>query len=127
MGLIIAGTALMPVPVMASQSYYYEPEEIVETLEEVIEIYNPYDSCITTARLLGVPLPKGNADQLIPNGSPTKGGVILFSYEENDHVAVILQLFERGMWVGEGNFKAGEYGERFVYYDDPFIRGFAAY
>jgi len=126
------GSALMPIPTMASgPSYFYAPpEEIVEVVE-VEEVYSPYDSCIHTARLLGVDIPllgeNGSAKDLEPNSPPTLEGLILFSYKDIDHVAVILSFEENGFWVGEGNRIAGEYSERLVHYIDPFIRGFATY
>ena len=86
---------------------------------------NIFDSCITTARWLGVPIPRGtNAKDIKPNSYPIKNGLILFSYDNNDHVAKIVSFLTNGFWVIEGNKIAGKLTERFVSFKDPFLKGF---
>lgn len=89
------------------------------------ETTNPYTSCVKVARMYGLQLPPGDAQDLIPNDIPTVGGGILFSYTNNDHVAVIKEFREDGYWIVEGNFSTTTKATyRLVAYNDPFIKGF---
>jgi len=84
-------------------------------------------SCVETARLHGLDLPKGNAVDLIPNSTPQIGGGILFTYGsgiQNSHIAVILAFLDEGFSIVEGNFYECQLSYRTIDYNDPFIRGF---
>lgn len=109
--------------------YFYAlpPEPLPEPPPIEIVQESPYASCVVTARLLGLPLPKGDAKDLDPNSVPTIGGGILLSYDKAEHVAVILAFLNDGFWIGEGNFGEPVYNERLIPYDDEAIRGFVYY
>lgn len=81
--------------------------------------------CVTYLReVLGVNI-NGHAYTIEGNiFSPEVGDVILFSYETDDHAALITAKLKTGYWVKEANFHTCQAGERFVSFDDPFIRGF---
>lgn len=81
-------------------------------------------SCVKTARHLGVKLPRGDAKDLQPNSTPHVGIAVLLSYPKAEHVAVITGLGEHGFAIAEGNYKANQYTERFIYWNDKSIRGF---
>lgn len=83
-----------------------------------------YCSCVKTARLLGAPLPYGNASQLIPNATPAVGGVVILRYPNAYHVAYIKALYPDGMLVAEGNYRHCEYTERLLPYTYQYIVGF---
>lgn len=90
-----------------------------------VEVENIGCSCIKTARHFGAKIDWGvNAKDLKPNSTPEIGALALFAYEGIDHVALITKIEANGFWVKEGNFKECEIGERFVWWIDPFIRGF---
>jgi len=102
--------------------------EEVEFLPYQSESLPPPDSplwfCVRYLReVLGVNI-KGDAKDIIPNSPPTKGSVALFRFKNSYHASLIVELFPGGFLVKEANFIPGTAGERFVYYDDPTIRGF---
>ena len=59
-----------------------------------------------------------------PNHTPVIGGLVLFKYTNNYHVAVIKEFREEGVWVVEGNKKPCQRTERLVLWSDAYIRGF---
>lgn len=82
-------------------------------------------SCIKTARNLGVKIPFGtNAKDLVPNSPPIIGGLILLKY--GVHHVVVLEGFEGGFQVAEGNFEKGPcvVTRRRIDFNDPHIIGF---
>lgn len=82
-------------------------------------------SCIQMAKALHVPIPKGyNAWDIIPNGPPAKGGLIVFSYHGVRHVAVIQSFGTEGIVVRESNYTPCKIGTRTISYSDPHIVGF---
>jgi len=113
--------------------------EVVEVLEPSLPLQepkkvdcnmddNPYCSCVRTARLLGLNLPPANAEDLKPNiPFPEVGDGVLLSYSTSEHIAVIFGIDERGIIIGEGNYKRGQYTERIIPWDYPHIRGFVRY
>lgn len=90
-----------------------------------VEPKSSFCSCVEYVRGKGVDIPslgeEGTPDLLKSNSQPIQGGAVLFSY---GHIAYIEALLPKGMWVSEANKKPCEYTERFVPYDDPYIRGF---
>ena len=92
---------------------------------ESIECVQSGCSCIVTAREYGIDIPIGtNASDFIPNSVPVVGGLILLSYPNDDHIAVIVEFRDDGFWVYEGNFEPGVQGYRLISYKDLSIRGF---
>lgn len=86
-------------------------------------------SCIKGARGYGVPIPLGtDAKDIKGNSSPVIGGLVLFRYPKDDHVAVI-EGFNGGFEVVEWNYRKGPCvaTRRTVAWNDPAIRGFASF
>lgn len=82
-------------------------------------------SCVKTARLLGVKFPKIQTPaDLVPNASPTVGGVVVLKYGSTWHMAKITKLNEGTMSVREGNFEPCAITSREISYNDSHIRGF---
>lgn len=104
------------------------PVEISQILDPDLIVYSTttpvYCSCVRTARSLGAKIPFKDAVDIEANSMPVVGGGVLFSYEDYDHVAKIVALLKDGMMIQEGNFRRCQYTERFIRYDDKFIRGF---
>ena len=100
---------------------------IVEVLS--IEEENPYDSCIKTARLLGVNIPYlTDAEDIKHNTTLFENPqLVLFKYGEVYHVAVIEKIDNDGIHISEGNYYPGEPSKRIIDFNDPAIRGFAKY
>ena len=85
-------------------------------------------SCITGLRSFGVLLPPKpvNAEDLESNTTPHNGAIILFSYPNSFHAALITFVFPGGVLIEETNYNKCKYSERFVEWNDPYIRGFYA-
>lgn len=82
-------------------------------------------SCIKYVRSKGVPIPYGtNADSLYPNTTPFVGAVALFRYPNDYHVAYVERITEEGFYISETNYSHGKYTERFISWDDIYLRGF---
>jgi len=112
---------------------YYSAVTVVENDEVPLIVAVPKEqqpqdgifcSCIQSARSFGADLPKGDAKDLVPNGTPAQGGVVLLTYGSVHHVAYIQALLPKGMWVQEGNKVRCTETERYIPYDDKAIRGF---
>lgn len=105
------------------------PEIAAEPPESPAEAptHSEHCSCVVTARMEGLALPKGDAKDLKPNSAPVVGGGVLLSYSTADHVAVIKEIHREGMWVVEGNFNKCKRTKRLVRWDDRHIKGFVAY
>lgn len=134
--LVIGGSTVSTSQSLAIAPAYLEPvvvqgppsEPTVE--DEVVEVNNSvYCSCIQTARLFGLNLPRGDAKDLMPNSPPIEGGGVLLSYHSGtvQHVAYIQSILPEGLWIQEGNFHKCEYSERFIPWNSPHIRGFVAF
>lgn len=85
-------------------------------------------SCMAGLNAWGLKIP-GNARELTPNTSPAIGRVALFKYNEgkdvNDfHAALITGFTKNGFKIKETNFKKCRYTERFISWNDKFLRGF---
>lgn len=82
-------------------------------------------SCVQTAKALGVPLPKGDAEDLIPNSDyPHVGGVVKIKYGNVYHVAVIKKVTEKGLEVRGGNKVHCRITNDFIALNDPRILGY---
>ena len=82
-------------------------------------------SCIQYARSLGVDIPQPtDAEDIVTNSMPVENGLVVFRYKKYHHVGVITSLEGEGFWIDEANYNFCERSKRFIYYDDPFIRGF---
>lgn len=136
--LALAGVFLLPImayaaPIVEQETHLLEPlqkpqnasqddekaQDIPTTVTNQI-----YCSCVKTARLLGAQLPYGNASQLVPNTTPSVGGVVIMRYPNAYHVAYIKALRADGILIAEGNYKHCEYTERIIPYTYPYIVGF---
>lgn len=124
-------TLLCLIPLVASAEIAESPtvqapiagdvETVTKTSEGTIKIEC---SCVKTARSLGVPIPYNtDAKDIVPDGTPEIGGLIVLKYGDIYHIAVI-QGFESGFNVSEGNFKECEMSERTIDFNDPHIVGF---
>lgn len=86
------------------------------------EAYNP-SNCYSYAEWrLGVDLPA--MTDIFPNATATVGSLAVFQYPVLKHIAVVESISKEGVYVSEANYNAGEYGERFVYWDDAALLGF---
>ena len=118
----------------------FYPEEYVEALDPVYsmrfaakllskgeEYKFTLCSCIQTAKMLGVPIPKGmSAKDISANGSAGAGDLLLFEYSDGErHVAKILSVDSNLEFymVKEGNYKKCTLTTRKVYFNDPTIIG----
>lgn len=82
-------------------------------------------SCVKFARLKGAPIPYGtNASDFVPNSSPRVGGVAIFRYPNDYHVAYITALNSNTFLIEETNYHRCKNSSRLVSYDDPNIIGF---
>lgn len=84
-------------------------------------------SCIQTAKMLGVPIPRGtDASEIMPDGTPKKGGLLLLKYGKIYHVAVIQEINIEGNYylVKEGNYQKCKLTVRKIPRDSLSIRGF---
>lgn len=82
-------------------------------------------SCVKFARFKGIDIPFGtNANMLQSNSGPHIGAGILFRYQKDDHIAVIVAYVLDGFLVEETNFKTGQFTRRVVDWNDRAIRGF---
>ena len=87
-----------------------------------------YSSCIKTARALGVPIPLNtDAEDVRANSTPIIGGLVLFSYPQDDHVAVLIAYADDGFVIDEGNYKKGQFTRRYIAWRDVALRGFARF
>jgi len=133
---ILIGVFLLFSPAKAPAYYQIESETTETVIKDNSEEeptpdppclpkINPYCSCIVTARMIGLDLPKYvHAGDIRPNTSiPEIGGGILLSYSV-EHIAVIKGMDSVGMFVAEGNFERGKYTERYISFKDPSIRGY---
>ena len=77
---------------------------------------------------MGADIPFGtNAEDLKANSRIFVGALALFSYDKLDHVGVVIKIAHDGWWQEEENFEKTDdcaITPRFVYYIDPFFRGF---
>lgn len=83
-------------------------------------------SCISTAKMLGVPIPKFmSAENLTPNGTPHEGDLLLLKYKNVYHVAKVIERNEKEEFyiIKEGNFKKCQMTTRKIPFNDPAIRG----
>lgn len=98
---------------------------IIKT-EKPVPIENPIAcSCIKTVREMGVNLPYNtNAGDLKSNSTIHIGVLVLFSYEKAEHVGMVVSIERDGFWIREGNFEKCKFTERFIDFDNPFLRGF---
>jgi hypothetical protein len=111
--------------------YAYEPPIVEEQQPSIVErpiCTGLYCYCVTYIREnRGVDI-RGDAKDMEPNyfGAPQKGDVALFRYSTgSSHVAFIEAILPSGnFYVSEANFIPGEYGERVVMIDDPYLVGF---
>lgn len=129
--LAMAGVFLLPIiayaaPVIEREPHLFEPSQNDEKAQDVpTTISNQiYCSCVQTARFLGAKLPYGNASELVPNATPSVGGVVILHYPSAYHVAYITALSSDGIHIAEGNYKHCEYTERVIPYDYKPIVGF---
>jgi hypothetical protein len=107
-------------PVKVAQAYYVPPVP----QETVLEV--PYDPVANNCFLYVSQFVKLPLQALVvPNTVPSVGVVAIFQYKV-PHYAVVEKLTEQGFWVKESNYVAGEYGTRFVKWNDPKIVGFFA-
>ena len=115
------------VPQVLASQYSGEVYNISDDSEQKVPDVKTgtFCSCVVYVRSQGVDIPtlgeEGTPDSLIPNSPPVQGAAVLFSY---GHIAYIQAILPGGMWVTEANKTPCEKTERFVPYDDPFIRGF---
>ena len=126
---IYAKMAVLTPPVPQVEEIPIEDEEPPER-DEIQPEKSIYDSCITTARALGLDIPPvGYAKNIIPNTNRSEvGNGVLFYAPPYGHVAVILEVLEDGkVLIGEGNWEAGKYTERVISLDSPKIKGFVSY
>ena len=65
--------------------------------------------------------------EILPNSTPTVGGIVIFYYGKVKHVAIIEKFFANGFTVLETNFKPCLTDTRFVDWNDPAIHGYAIY
>ena len=80
-------------------------------------------SCMWGLRAMGINL-KGNATDLIPNSTPTIGGVVKLIYNRIGHAAKITKFTKDGMLVRETNYKKCAWTTREIAFNDPAIAGF---
>ena len=75
----------------------------------------------------GIVVSQKNASDLQPNyfGSPFKGDVAIFHYPNIAHASYVEVTFPSGNFlVSEWNYYKGEYSERVILKDDPYLIGF---
>lgn len=82
-------------------------------------------SCIQYARqFVNIPY-NTNAEDIKSNSTAIEGGAILFSYSNDDHIAIIVKFEGDGAWIKEANFEEpNKISKRFVSFGDKSIRGF---
>jgi len=83
--------------------------------------------CVTFLRSKGVKLPQApvNAEDLEPNSRPFVGAVALFYYPQGGgHAGLITDIGWLGFWVSESNFNKCKRTERFISWNDKFLKGF---
>jgi len=126
----------MPIPTMTTIAYIEPVVEQIEVVEEVVEVvkvkkvYNPYCSCITTARLLGVDLPKGDAKDLVPNATLEDGEAVLMRFWDyyygrwNYHVAQYWILPSGNLYLDQGNKIKCTRNQETISPDHPGIIGY---
>ena len=122
-------TPRVATPVYAQTEYIEDTTHSSSTLENAVEgeIGTIIAcSCIKSVRSFGVPLPYNtNAEDLQGNTTPHINALALFSYENLDHVALIIEINDEGFFVKEGNKIPCEITKRrFVSWDDSSIKGF---
>ena len=110
--------------------YAIIPNEVrAETQTSAVEETNSiYESCVKYLRYIkGIPLPRGNAIDLVRNTySWTVGNIIIFHFPDKDgdptndgHVAEIIKINHVGIVVDECNFIGkGICGLRFISFAD---------
>ena len=83
-------------------------------------------SCVRWANHLNprVPLVDATYFKTFNGGTPSIGGVVIFKYPKNYHIAIIKKFLPDGFLISEANFKECEQGEREIRFDDPRIIGF---
>jgi hypothetical protein len=99
----------------------------VQVQEEVPD--STYCSCVSTAISMGANIPLKDASRFIPNSPPRVGAVALFYYpnskpEYQYHIGYVAVVGTDSFLLKEGNYKKCEYGERWVSFTDPRLRGF---
>ena len=104
------------------------PEKIIQE-EPVQDICTgPFCSCVIFLRETKGLDVRGDAEFLVPNyfGTPREGDIALFKYSSGvAHAAYVFTSFtDNAFYVHEANFKRGEYTERAIFTDDPFLIGF---
>jgi len=82
-------------------------------------------SCVKFARFKGALIPYGtNASNFIPNSTPHVGGVAIFRYPNDYHVAYVTALNADTFSIEETNYHRCKKSTRLVSYDDPNLIGF---
>lgn len=61
-------------------------------------------SCVKTVRLKVPGLPRGNADDFVPNANMQNGTVLILQYGKRRHIAYKEKITNAGVWVFEGNY-----------------------
>ena len=122
-GLIITGFSLPSETLYYTKAFAQEPPVVEE-----IACTGQFCSCVIYLREnKGLPV-SGNAVDFQPNyfGVPHRGDIAIFKYSNGtSHVGFVEYPFPSGnFYVSEANFKPGEYSERVVMLDDPFLVGF---
>ena len=134
---IVIIAVLMLLPLNASVSVpEIEMEKSLVIVENVLAAQpvsdkSVYCSCIVAARMVMPDLARYAFARDIPANLSQNdlkvGDAILFNYPSvpEGHIAVIGKFVEGG-WISnnEGNYERCKKTERFISYDDPFIRGF---
>ena len=107
-----------------SEVIEYQSDYIPIVKEIVVEPEEKL-SCVQYARQF-VDIPYNtDAVDIKSNSYATEGGAVLFSYPNDDHIAIIVKFQGNGAWIKEANFEEpGKISERYISFGDKFIRGF---
>ena len=100
-------------------------EKIIQPVEN--EENSIFNSCVLTARWLGVDVPLGDAEDLTPNNIlPRVGGVVILKYWDpvRYHVAVIESVQTDGLHIAEGNYEKGKFTRRVIPLETKNIMGY---
>jgi hypothetical protein len=127
-------TLLLATPVYALEAPEFDwsavvVEEVEETIEEEIveEKWVDKDTSILcncwayVTQRIGKVMPMAN---FVPNSEPLVGGVAIEYFGNLKHVSYIIEVTELGVTVQETNHTHCQYGERFIPFNSPRLRGF---
>lgn len=65
---------------------------------------------------------------IVPNSNyPRVGGLVVFRYANEKHLATVVSVEQEGFWVKEANFSPCVIGNRFVSWQDKALKGFVDY